>query len=89
MNAQVSEAERRDVDADEFPIGIRVMTPTGRIGTVVKHQGHASKRDSFMRVIVRIGKRKRDLVTLQPHLLTKCPPDDPAPGLDSPTGQLR
>lgn len=64
----------RDVDVDHFPVGCHVATPTGRVGIVVKHRGHESRRDHFLRVTVRIG--ARDLVTLQPHLLTKCP----APG---------
>ena len=51
------------------------MTPTGRTGTVIKHRGFESKRDHFLRVTVQMdGGGRHDLVTLQPHLLTKCPP---------------
>lgn len=68
----------RDVDIDRFPVGTRVVTPTGRVGTVIKHKGAESKFDHFLRLTVRIdGGTRHDLVTLQPHLLTKCPPEDP------------
>lgn len=64
----------RDQDVEQFPVGARVRTPSGRTGTVIKHKGAESKRDHFMRVTVRLdGGRKRDLVTLQPHLLDECP----------------
>jgi hypothetical protein len=71
----------RDRDLDDFPVGTRVRTPTGRVGTVIKHRGHESKLDHFQRVTVRLDDGTRpDLVTLQPHLLTKNPPDsDPVP----------
>lgn len=63
---------------EDFPVGTRVMTPTGRVGTVIKHRGHESKLDHFQRLTVRLDNGTRhDLVTLQPHLLTKCPPEDP------------
>lgn len=69
---------KRDVDIDRFPVGTRVLTPTGRIGTVTKHRGAESKQDYFQRVTVQLDNGTRhDLVTLQPHLLTKCPPEDP------------
>lgn len=68
---------KRDVDIDRFPVGTRVLTPTGRVGTVIKHKGAESKFDHFLRVTVQIDNGTRhDLVTLQPHLLTKCPPED-------------
>lgn len=67
----------RDMDIDRFPVGTRVLTPTGRVGTVIKHKGAESKFDHFLRVTVQIdGGARHDLVTLQPHLLTKCPPED-------------
>jgi hypothetical protein len=67
----------RDIDLDHYPPGTRVVTPTGRTGTVVKHRGFESKRDHFLRVTVKLDEgTKHDLVTLQPHLLTKCPPED-------------
>lgn len=64
----------RDVEIDQFPPGARVRTPSGRTGTVIKHKGAESKRDCFVRVTVLLDSgRGRDLVTLQPHLLDKCP----------------
>ncbi len=69
---------KRMLDMDDFPVGTRVMTPTGRIGTVMKHRGAESKVDHFQRLTVQLDNGTRhDLVTLQPHLLTKCPPEDP------------
>jgi len=66
---------KRDMDVDHFPPGTRVMTPTGRTGTVIKHRGFESKHDHFLRVTVQMdGGSRHDLVTLQQHLLTKCPP---------------
>ncbi len=66
------------MDVDDFPVGTRVLTPTGRAGTVIKHRGHESKFDHFLRVTVRLdGGTRHNLVTLQPHLLQKCPPDSP------------
>lgn len=65
---------KRDVDVEDFPPGTRVRTPSGRTGTVIKHKGGESKRDHFMRVTVQMdGGSRHDLVTLQPHLLSKCP----------------
>lgn len=65
---------KRMLDMDDFPVGTRVMTPTGRLGTVIKHKGAESKLDHFQRLTVRLDSgRRHDLVTLQPHLLTKCP----------------
>lgn len=67
-------------DVDDFPIGARVQTPTGRRGTVVKHQGYESKFDDFVRVVIRYdGGGPRDLVTLQPGLLTRAPAEVPKP----------
>ncbi|MBB5271535.1 hypothetical protein [Quisquiliibacterium transsilvanicum] len=69
---------RRMLDMEDLPIGARVRTPTGRVGTVVKHRGAESKRDHFQRVVVFVGPRPRDTVALQPHLLErvdKCPPE--------------
>ena len=42
----------RDVDMDMFPVGTRVMTPTGRVGTVIKHRGAESKFDQIGRAHV-------------------------------------
>lgn len=68
----MARVKRRDVDMDEFPIGCRVITPSGRAGTVIRHKGYESKRDNFLRVIVRYdGRDRRALVTLQPRLLRK------------------
>ncbi len=70
---------------EDFPVGTRVMTPTGRVGTVIKHRGAESKFDHFMRVTVRLdGGKRHNLVTLQPHLLTKCPPEkEPAQKIEA------
>lgn len=60
------------LDIDDFPVGIRVITPTGRVGTVIKHRGAESKLDHFQRLTVRLDDAiSDDFVTLQPHLLTK------------------
>jgi len=61
----------RDRDIDEYPPGTRVRTPTGRIGVVEKTRGHESRRDHFLRLVVRIGPRPRDTVILQPALLER------------------
>ena len=67
---------RRDLEVEDFPVGTRVKTPTGLLGTVIKHRGAESKFDHFLRVTVRLdGGTRHNLVTLQPHLLTKCPPE--------------
>ncbi len=67
---------KRMLDMDDFPVGTRVQTPTGRIGTVIKHKGAESKLDHFQRLTVRLdGGARHDLVTLQPHLLAKYPPE--------------
>lgn len=67
---------KRMLDMEDFPVGTRVMTPTGRIGTVIKHRGAESKLDHFQRLTVQLDDGGRHaLVTLQPHLLTKYPPD--------------
>ncbi len=70
---------KRDLDIDLFPVGSRVKTPTGRVGTVIKHRGAESKLDHFLRVTVQLdGGTRHDLVTLQPQLLEKCPQDPEA-----------
>ena len=69
---------KRMLDMEDFPVGTRVQTPSGRVGTVIKHRGAESKLDHFQRLTVRMDDGGRHgLVTLQPHLLTKCPPEDP------------
>jgi hypothetical protein len=68
---------KRMLDMEDFPVGTRVRTPTGRIGMVIKHRGAESKLDHFQRLTVQLDEGGRhDLVTLQPHLLTKYPPDE-------------
>jgi hypothetical protein len=63
------------LDVEDFPLGTRVETPTGRMGTVTKHRGAESKLDHFLRVTVLLdGPRQKDYVTLQPHLLIKSLP---------------
>lgn len=59
------------LDIDDFPPGTRVLTPTGRKGVVLKARGAESKRDHFQRLVVRIGPRAHDTVTLQPGLLRR------------------
>ena len=59
---------KRMLDLEDFPIGSRVMTPSGRIGIVVKHHA-TSKIDLFQRISVQFGKNPRDGVVLQPHFL--------------------
>ena len=62
---------RRMVDVDYFPEGCQVITPTGRVGTVIKPRMLESKRDSFVRLEVRFSADPRDSVALQPHLLVR------------------
>lgn len=58
------------LDVVDFPIGSWVKTPSGRIGTVLKHRGTQSRHDLFQRVIVGFFEPIGDSVALQPHLLT-------------------
>ncbi|QWE05375.1 hypothetical protein [Polynucleobacter sp. JS-JIR-II-50] len=57
-------------DMEDFPIGSVVKTPSGRIGTVVKHRGAQSRFDLFQRIIIEFEDPIGDSVALQPHLLT-------------------
>ncbi|OIM98662.1 hypothetical protein A9235_07265 [Polynucleobacter sp. MWH-Tro8-2-5-gr] len=57
-------------DMEDFPIGSIVRTPSGRIGTVVKHRGAQSRFDLFQRIIIEFEDPIGDSVALQPHLLT-------------------
>ncbi len=60
----------KPLDIDDFPVGVKVITPTGRLGTVTGYRGCASKHDNFERVIVRYDSRnKKDTVALLPSLL--------------------
>ena len=63
--------KRRRVEVDYFPEGCQVITPTGRVGTVIKSRMLESKRDSFVRLEVRFSADPRDSVALQPHLLVR------------------
>jgi hypothetical protein len=56
-------------DMEDFPIGSKVQTPSGRVGTVVKHRGAQSRHDLFQRIIVEFDEPIGDSVVLQPHLL--------------------
>ena len=58
------------LDMEDFPIGSVVKTPSGRIGTVVKHRGAQSRFDLFQRIIIEFEDPIGDSVALQPHLLT-------------------
>ena len=70
---------KRMLDMDDFPLGTRVMTPSGRIGVVVKHH-KTSKIDHFQRISVSFGANPRDGVVLQPQLLMilEGPNENPA-----------
>ena len=57
-------------DMEDFPIGCIVKTPSGRVGTVVKHRGAQSRHDLFQRIIIEFEDPIGDSVALQPHLLT-------------------
>ena len=57
-------------DMEDFPIGSIVKTPSGRVGTVVKHRGAKSRHDLFQRIIIEFEDPIGDSVALQPHLLT-------------------
>jgi len=57
-------------DMEDFPIGSVVKTPSGRVGTVVKHRGAQSRFDLFQRIIIEFEDPIGDSVALQPHLLT-------------------
>ena len=57
-------------DMEDFPIGSVVKTPSGRVGTVVKHRGAQSRHDLFQRIIIEFEDPIGDSVALQPHLLT-------------------
>lgn len=62
------------LDLDDFPPGTLARTPSGRVGIVIKHQGAASKRDHFQRVVLHFGAGPRDSVMLQPHMLEAITP---------------
>jgi hypothetical protein len=72
------------LEIDDVPIGTRVKTPTGRVGTVIKHKGdkhfyrHLQRNhDLFPRALILFdGGNPRDTVTLQPHLLELVPSVD-------------
>jgi len=59
----------RDREPDHFPPGAWVVTPSGAIGQVESVRGMQSRRDYFMRVVVRFGPKPRDTVILQAKLL--------------------
>jgi hypothetical protein len=57
------------LDMEDFPIGSKVKTPSGRVGIVVKHRGAQSRHDLFQRIIIEFDQPIGDSVALQPHLL--------------------
>jgi len=70
MNPSLTATTLRDVE--DFPVGVRVITPTGRLGVVVAHKGAESREDVYERCVVRYqsgGGLDRDTVQLLPHLL--------------------
>ena len=77
---------KRMLDLEDFPIGSRVMTPSGRIGIVVKHHA-TSKIDLFQRISVQFGKNPRDGVVLQPHFLVMLQESVKNP--ETPTNELK
>ncbi|OZI32790.1 hypothetical protein CEG14_18025 [Bordetella genomosp. 1] len=61
-------------DVEDFPILARVITPSGRQGVVVAHQGAHSEHDTHERCVVRYTDSKgagadRGTVELLPRLL--------------------
>ncbi|RII84356.1 hypothetical protein [Neopusillimonas maritima] len=57
-------------EVEDFPIGSRVKLPSGRSGVVIAHKGYESKRDPFMRVMIKLdGGDRQDVVQLQPKML--------------------
>lgn len=77
---------KRMLDLEDFPIGSRVMTPSGRIGIVVKHHA-TSKIDLFQRISVQFGKNPRDGVVLQPHFLVML--QERVKNPETPTNELK
>lgn len=69
MSVNVSRSKVYDFDF--FYAGCQVITPTGKIGTVIKARGMESKRDNNVRIEVRYSDDPRDSVQLQPHLLVR------------------
>lgn len=68
----VTRVRVRDCDLELFPPGSLVVTPTGRVGWVERYRGEHSKRDHFVRVVVRFSDAPRDTVVLQPRLLRRA-----------------
>ena len=69
MSVNVSRSKVYDFDF--FYPGCQVITPTGRVGTVIKPRGFDSKKDDCVRIEVRFTEDPRDSVLLQPHLLVR------------------
>lgn len=69
MQAKVCRSKLYDPDC--FYEGCQVITPSGKIGTVIKARGMESKRDNNVRIEVRYSDDPRDSVQLQPHLLVR------------------
>lgn len=65
-------------DVDDFPVGSTVVTPTGRTGVVVAHKGYESRRDPFMRLLIKLdGGGRQDMVQLQPRYVRHLGERDP------------
>lgn len=70
---------QRDRQMEDFPLGSRVMMPSGRTGIVVRHSQFASKLDSFNRLTIQYeSDLPNDTVQLQPRLLIKLAPSKDA-----------
>lgn len=68
----------RPKDVEDFPVGSVVVTPTGRTGVVIAHKGYESRRDPFMRVMIKLdGGGRQDIVQLQPQFLKHYAPGMP------------
>jgi hypothetical protein len=62
-------------ELEDFPVGVAVLTPSGRRAIVIKHLSGASKRDYFTRIVCRFEDGdSKDLVTLQPYQLRRAGP---------------
>lgn len=68
----------RNRDVEDFPVGSSVVTPTGRTGVVVAHKGYESRRDPFMRLLIKLdGGGRQDMVQLQPCYVRHLSERDP------------
>jgi len=78
-------------ELEDFSVGQKVRTPSGRFAFVKKLLSGASKRDAFDRIVCRYEDGgAKDLVTLQPYQLEPVPMPSPAQAVKPPiSGQLQ